>query len=73
MHGQWHKLLAIAMVKLGQDHVIITPEDIEKVSAAGTNITVQELTDGIHLRIVDDETAMKLARKHGGISNANDN
>jgi hypothetical protein len=73
MDGQWHKLLAMAMVKLGHTHVVLTTEDITKTAAAGTNITVQELSDGIHLRVVDDETAKKLARQHGGISDANDN
>jgi len=30
-------------------------------------IAVQELSDGLHLWFVDEKTAQKLARKHGGL------
>ena len=70
---QWHKLLAVMMHKNGVTHVVITAADVEAATATGLNISVQELKDGIHLRLVDDETAIQLARQHGGINDANHN
>jgi hypothetical protein len=65
---QWHKLCALLMVKLGTDHVVITPNDIERLvrAGAGRAIVVQELADGLHLRMVDQAEADRLAREHGG-------
>lgn len=61
----WHKLCALAVIKAG-GHVVITYRDIEAVPP-GVAITVQELQDGLHLRIVDADTADRLARKNGGL------
>lgn len=71
MREQWHKLLAIVMHKQKTKHVVLKVEDIMAVQ--GLNITVQELTDGIHLRLVDDATANKLAKQHGGQVHDTDN
>ncbi len=73
MEGQWHKMLAMAMRKLGHEHIVITAADLKAVIDTPCNITAQELADGIHLRLVDDETANRLAREHGGISDPNGN
>ena len=54
------------MMKLRTDHAIITPADILNMQE-GTAITIQELPDGIHLRLVDGETAQRLAKKEGGL------
>lgn len=62
---QWHKLLAIVMHKYKIPHVMLTIEDIKAVDI-GLNITVQERDNAIHLRLVDDKTAAKLAKEHGG-------
>lgn len=65
VHDQWHKLLALTMVKHGWDRLIITHEDIEKLvrksQSGGINIAVQEKEDGIHLTLVDNKTAHLLA------------
>lgn len=61
----WHKLAAILMHKSGVDHEVITLQDMEDIPE-GIFIVVQELTDGLHLRLVDEVTAHRLAREHGG-------
>lgn len=62
----WHALAAVLMRKLGTEHVVITEPDLERMKP-GECIVVQELHDGLHLRIVDEVTAEKLAREHGGL------
>lgn len=64
--NQWHKLTALLMLKYGTDHVVITEDDIVNMPK-DTAITIEERSDGIHLRIVDAETAALLARKEGGL------
>lgn len=66
MHDQWHKICALLMMKMGQKHVIITPADIENIGLESA-IAVQELPDGIHIRLVDEKTALRLAREEGGL------
>lgn len=62
----WHKIAALLMLKFGVDHTVITEADIVKMDR-GMGITVQELRDGLHLRIVDETTAQLLARQEGGL------
>lgn len=69
VHDHWHKIAALIMHKLDLDHVVITPDDINQLMRANSSITMQELGDGIHLRIVDRVTAEKLARENGGLPN----
>jgi len=66
VHEQWHKLAGILMHKLGLDHVVITLADLQRIPS-NQFIAVQELSDGLHLWFVDEKTAQKLARKHGGL------
>lgn len=65
---QWCKLLAIAMLKLGQDHIVITKSDIEAIASTGLEktIVVQELDDGLHIRLMTTEEALALARQNKG-------
>jgi len=65
LHDQWHTLCAFAVLKAG-GHVVISMADLKSMPV-GSTITVQELDDGIHLRIVDRATAERLARKEGGL------
>lgn len=64
----WHKLAALLMHKMGAAHVVITMSDLETLRP-GTCIVVQELNDGLHLRVVDITTAEQMAREHGGLPN----
>lgn len=63
---QWHKLAALAVAKAG-GHIVITMDDLQQFAPGELNITVQELDDGIHLRIVGRKEAERLARTEGGL------
>jgi hypothetical protein len=62
---QWMKLCAIVVAKHG-GHVVISLQDL-KAMPAGLFLTVTELDDGLHLRLVDEAAAHRLARKEGGL------
>jgi hypothetical protein len=62
---QWMKFAALLVAKQG-GHVVISLHDIQS-TPAGLFLAVQELDDGIHLRLVDEQTAERLARKEGGM------
>ena len=64
--GQWHKLCALAMVSMGTDHVVIDRSTVQAMQH-GLNIVVDNQPDGVHLRLVDDATAQRLARAEGGL------
>lgn len=67
--GQWHKIAALLIRKLGVDHVVISEHDVAMLSSSSNkNITVKELDDGIHLRLVDDKRAAELIKKEGGLA-----
>lgn len=70
LNDQWHKLFAIHMAKLGVREVVLTAADIEKALATmdGLNIAARELPDGLHITLVSDNEARRLARIHGGVS-----
>jgi hypothetical protein len=69
LSDQWAKIAAILIRKMDTRHVIITAEDITELSNTSSNIAVQELEDGLHLRLVDDVTAKRLAAENGGLPN----
>lgn len=66
-HDHWHKLCALVMLKLGRPHVVITMADVMKLGDDCNAVTIQELDDGIHLRLVSMEEGNRLARKEGGL------
>lgn len=61
----WNRIAAILVYKAG-GHAVITPEDINGLPGF-VGITVQEKPDGLHLRLVDEATAHRLARENGGL------
>lgn len=67
---QWHKIAALIMVKLGLTELQITPDDVNKVAGGNINIVLdargESKTGILTVRIVDDKTAMDLARNEGG-------
>lgn len=68
VHDHWHKFAALIMHKLGQTEVVITMDDIESLHAnGGVNISVQELYEGIHLKLVGEEESKALLKQHGGL------
>ena len=54
------------MVAKQGGHVVITMDDIHN-TPDGLFLTVQELDDGVHFRLVDEVTANALAKQHGGL------
>lgn len=66
MHDQWHKVAALLVLKYGGGHVVITASDLNHVNP-NMAISVQELPDGLHLRILDEQTARRAAAAEGGL------
>lgn len=61
LENHYGKLLAIVMNKYKLRHVVVTTEDIIQAQPdTGLNLVVQELEDGMHLRLVSDKEARKL-------------
>lgn len=60
----WNKIAAVLVHKNG-GHVVISSEDL--AGMPDLYMTVQELKDGLHLTLVDLQTAKRLAREHGGL------
>lgn len=67
MHDHWHKFCALLMLKFGKPHVVITMADVMRLGDDCNAVTIQELEDGIHLRLVSMEEGERLARKEGGL------
>lgn len=65
VRDHWHTLAFLLLRKLGADHVVITPQDLVGIEP-GAGVSVQELPDGLHLRLVSAAEAQRLARVHGG-------
>ena len=65
IHDHWHKIAALLVLKLGGS-ALITSAD---VTALGTDkaVTFQELSDGLHVRIVSLAEGEGLAKIHGGL------
>ncbi len=61
----WHKIAALLMFKYKIEHAVITIDDIKNMPNSA--IAVQELSDGIHIRLIDGADAERLARKEGGL------
>jgi hypothetical protein len=66
MNDHWHKVTALVMQKLGVRHMVISGADLAAMPA-DMFMVVQELSDGIHVRFVDEATARRLARENGGL------
>lgn len=69
MRQQWHKLLALALRKLGVDRVVLTEADLTAALRApeGLNVVCHAHRDSIEIRLVSDAIADKLAREGGGL------
>ncbi len=69
-HDNWHKIAALIMVRLGLKEVQLTMGDIDEVAKGNVNIVLdargESKTGIITVRIVDDKTALELARHEGG-------
>ncbi len=58
--GQWwHRILAIVMKKHGIEQVVLTPADFMSVDPGSAVVSYVE-GDGMHIRIIDRETAERM-------------
>ena len=65
-HDHWHKLCAILMHKFKTDHEVITIADIEEIPDDQV-IVIQDLSNGLHLRLMHVSEATKLAKQHNAL------
>lgn len=67
LEDQWHKLLAIVLVKYGEviGPVVITADDVQLLQ--GLALAAFDDAEGLHVEMVSQERAAALARKHGGL------
>lgn len=64
---EWSKLLAIYMLREGIKEIVITTKDIEAVGKDGQMencIVVQELQDGLHIKMMKTADAIALAKQN---------
>lgn len=66
LHDHWHKVVAILLHRYGD--VVITLDEIAAMPL-DAGVVFQELADGLHLRLVNADTAAALANKQGGRPN----
>lgn len=64
VHDHWHKIAAILMWKLKQDHVVFTSMDIQAFPK-DLAIAIKENHDGLHIMLTDMSHAVRLAKKEG--------
>jgi hypothetical protein len=64
---QWHTIAAVTMRKLDVTEVVITEADLKELSSNPLAIAIQELPDGLHVKLIDMDAAIKLAAKEGGL------
>jgi hypothetical protein len=68
MAGQWHKIVALLMVKFGQSHIEISVDEITKALAGDMKaVTIRERDNAIVLELVSMKEAERLAREEGGL------
>lgn len=70
VRNEWHKIAAFLLVKLNEGReVVLTLADIEAALArpGGINIVLHEKRDGLHIKLVGDDEAERLAREAGGL------
>ena len=68
MHDQWHKIVALLMLKLRQKHVEISAADIEKLVKNPSAVTIQTKGEKLILDLVPMAEAERLAKKEGGLA-----
>lgn len=63
----WHKLLAVLMLKLGIENIHLTEADVARMGDNQKAILMHAHADSIELKIVSLEEGARLAREHGGL------
>lgn len=67
-HEQWHKIVALLMLKMGVKEAVISPEEIARLEGSDTNIAIRfDDKVGIMLMLVNSTEARLLVRQEGGL------
>lgn len=72
LREHWHVIIALLIVKHGElaaggrRELVITQNDFLAFPKDAC-VTVQELHDGLHLRLVSAEEGMRIAKREGGL------
>lgn len=68
MAGQWHKIVALLMVKFGQSHIEISESEVATALAGEMKaVAIRERDNAIVLDLVSMKEAERLAREEGGL------
>lgn len=65
IHDHWHTLCLMIMRKLGIKEVIITEQDFIGVEPGTLNISIQELADGMHVRVMSNQEMLAFLEEEG--------
>lgn len=70
METEWHKIVALLMMRLGVRDVEVTTQDLLALDAwiAGGAVVADARRGEFWIRIMDDATASRLARREGGLA-----
>jgi len=64
--GQWHKIAALIMHKLGVTHVEIRAEDSDALTAKGLNIGIADDKGYMEIFLLTPEQTKAMLKKHKG-------
>lgn len=65
-HGQWAKICALVMHKLGVTHVEIKMEDVDALNATGRNLGIGDEKGYIEVFLLTEDETKAALKKYGG-------
>ena len=65
--GNWHKIAALIMHKLGVNHLEIKNEDVNALNATGKNIGIADDKGFIEVFLLTPEETDDMIKRHGGM------
>ncbi len=64
-HGEWHKIAALIMHKLGVKHVEIKMEDVDALNASAANIAISDEKGYMEVFLMTKEESAAALKKYG--------
>lgn len=64
--GQWHKIAALVMHKLGVTHIEIRDSDVDALNAKGLNIAIADDKGYIEVFLLNAEESKAALKKYKG-------
>jgi hypothetical protein len=66
LHDQWHKMLALVLVKLGIKEIVLREKDVQRGLnlEGGLNVVCRAHPDALRITLVSDEEAQRLAAEN---------